>query len=75
MMRAPSSAADLATAASDAPGSVDVDPRLWTVLSAEERSFYARNAVSGPVIYGPSVQAAAHPVTGSRLGGRIDLKA
>ena len=57
------------------PPTSDVDPRLWEMLSAEERSFYVRNALSGPLTYGPSEASQSPPSPGSRLGGRIDLRA
>ena len=32
------------------PGS---DPALWSVLTSEERRFFARQAALGPITYGP----------------------
>ena len=53
-----------------APG---VDPRLWEMLSVDERVFYHRNALIGPLTYTPSEGSSGSP--GTRLGGRIDVKA
>jgi len=57
-------------ATAPAPG---VDPRLWKMLSADERVFYHRNALTGPLTYTPSEGSSGSP--GTRLGGRLDVKA
>jgi hypothetical protein len=50
------------------------DPELWSVLSSEERSFFAKVGSMGPLTYG-------HLLTSSRSdqpvmrGGRLDVKA
>jgi hypothetical protein len=54
----------------EAPGGTD--PALWSVLTSEERSFFARARSMGPLTYGPGSAADAAP--GVRLGGRIDVK-
>jgi len=48
------------------------DPALWSVLTGEERSFFARARSMGPLTYGPG--ASNDSVPGVRLGGRIDVK-
>lgn len=48
------------------------DPALWSVLTAEERSFFARARAMGPLSYGRGSDQSAMP--GVRLGGRIDVK-
>ena len=48
------------------------DPALWSVLTGEERSFFARARSMGPLTYGPG--ASNDPAPGVRLGGRIDVK-
>lgn len=48
------------------------DPALWSVLTSEERSFFARARAMGPLTYGPG--ASNESVPGVRLGGRIDVK-
>ena len=50
------------------PGS---DPALWSVLTAEERRFFAQQAALGPIHYGPHSMA---PVSTAPLGGRIDVR-
>jgi hypothetical protein len=59
------------------PAATDVpegsDPALWAVLTAEERSFFQRQAALGPLTYGRGAKPA--PSTGAPVGGRIDVKA
>ncbi len=56
--------------ASAPPGT---DPELWSVLTGEERAFFARVGTMGPLTYGRMTAApAASP---SMRGGRLDVKA
>jgi hypothetical protein len=48
------------------------DPALWSVLTSEERSFFARARSMGPLTYGPGSSGADLP--GVSLGGRIDVR-
>jgi len=48
------------------------DPALWSVLTSEERSFFARARAMGPLTYGRG--APSDQVPGVRLGGRIDVR-
>lgn len=48
------------------------DPALWSVLTAEERTFFARARESGPLMYGRGSDRSA--LAGARVGGRIDIK-
>jgi|SRR5690625_2166434 len=48
------------------------DPELWSVLTTEERAYYARAQSLGPLTYGRSEVVSAHESIG--LGGRLDLK-
>jgi len=54
----------------DAPAGTD--PSLWSVLTSEERAFFARARSMGPLTYGPGRPESAVP--GVQLGGRIDVK-
>ena len=47
------------------------DPALWSVLTSEERAFFARARAMGPVTYGPGRGSA---LSGAPLGGRLDLR-
>jgi hypothetical protein len=53
-----------------------VDPALWSVLTGEERAFFAQQAAAGPLTYGrmgitPATPAASIPVA---RGGRLDIR-
>ena len=47
------------------------DPMLWSVLTAEERSFFARARSMGQITYGPGSRASD---AGIPRGGRLDVK-
>lgn len=49
------------------------DPELWSVLSAEERTFFARAGAMGPLTYGQRLSA---PQSGAPMvrGGRLDVR-
>lgn len=54
------------------------DPQLWQMLTAEERSHFAKMTSMGPLTYGRPVtgapaQSASEPAM--RRGGRIDVRA
>jgi hypothetical protein len=49
---------------------VGSDPALWSILTSEERVFFARQAALGPVHYGPRNAA---PAPDAPLGSRIDV--
>ncbi len=48
------------------------DPELWSVLTTEERSFFAKVGTMGPLTYGRMMQAPNAPP--SIRGGRLDIK-
>ena len=50
------------------------DPELWKVLTAEERSFFARMSSGGPLTYGRQAMAAG-PQAPMVRGGRLDVRA
>ncbi|GJG86613.1 hypothetical protein tb265_17940 [Gemmatimonadetes bacterium T265] len=60
------------------------DPDLWSVLTSEERTFFAKSSASGPLTYGrvaAGVQAlqgnaaAANAFGAAARGGRLDVRA
>lgn len=53
----------------DAPAGTD--PMLWSVLTGEERAFFARARALGHVTYGPG---ASHPTAQAPRGGRVDVR-
>lgn len=58
------------------------DPELWSVLTSEERTFFAKSTASGPLTYGriaAGVQAlqggsAANAFGAAARGGRLDVR-
>jgi hypothetical protein len=48
------------------------DPNLWSVLTAEERGFFARAQAMGPVTYGRSNGNGTEPPL--QRGSRIDVR-
>ena len=65
-------ASQAAAAAAESPAA-GVDPDLWAMLTSDERAFYLKNAMNGPLTYGPGASSmSAAPE--SRLGGRIDVR-
>lgn len=50
------------------------DPELWSVLSAEERTFFAKVGSMGPLTYGHLLNSARSDQPVMR-GGRLDVKA
>ena len=67
------------TAAKSAP-SVPVeapegtDPALWSVLSAEERAFFAKAGSMGPLTYGRAFREMTGVQPPAARGGRLDVK-
>lgn len=54
----------------DAPSGTD--PQLWSVLTSEERTFFARARAMGPLTYGPGAQGTGS--AGPARGGRVDIR-
>lgn len=50
------------------------DPELWSVLSTEERAFFARTGAMGPLTYGHLLDSTRRDTPVMR-GGRLDVKA
>jgi hypothetical protein len=50
------------------------DPELWSVLSSEERAFFAKVGSMGPLTYGHLLNSARTDQPVMR-GGRLDVKA
>jgi hypothetical protein len=73
-LRAPTAAPGAASALPlDAPAGTD--PELWSVLSSEERGFFAKSGAMGPLTYGRIMQQGAQPVPPAVRGGRLDIRA
>ena len=56
----------------DAPAGTD--PMLWSVLTHDERNFFAKSAALGPLTYG-RLKAESHPTPPSVRGVRLDVRA
>jgi hypothetical protein len=48
------------------------DPELWSVLSPDERAFFAKVGAMGPLTYGRAL--AQQPAAPIARGGRLDVK-
>ncbi|HEY4219220.1 MAG TPA: hypothetical protein VGM67_18885 [Gemmatimonadaceae bacterium] len=49
------------------------DPALWSVLSSDERAFFAKAGAMGPLTYGRALREQNVQMPASR-GGRLDVK-
>jgi len=65
-------AATQGTVPAEAPPGTD--PALWSVLTSDERAFFARTAALGPLTYG-RLKAASQPVAPAPRGVRLDVRA
>jgi hypothetical protein len=50
------------------------DPTLWSVLTSDERAFFAKTAALGPLTYG-RIKAVTHPAPPAPRGVRLDVRA
>ena len=69
----PTSIAAPAQSGLSAAAPAGTDPELWSVLTSEERSFFAKVGSMGPLTYGRMLQTPNAPP--SIRGGRLDVKA
>jgi hypothetical protein len=53
------------------------DPKLWSILTSEERAFFARSTTSGPLTYSKIMMPnrTAAPTALAIRGGRVDVRA
>jgi hypothetical protein len=69
-----------ATAAQPSPQSVPAepppgtDPALWSILSSDERSFFAKAGAMGPLTYGRAFEDQRTSQLPASRGGRLDVK-
>ena len=50
------------------------DPALWSVLSGEERAFFAKAGAMGPLTYGRAFSQMKNAQMPANRGGRLDIK-
>jgi hypothetical protein len=50
------------------------DPALWSILSTEERSFFAKSGAMGPLTYGRAFTDMKSSQLPANRGGRLDVK-
>lgn len=50
------------------------DPTLWSVLTTDERNFFAKTAALGPLTYS-RIKAVSNPVPPAARGVRLDVRA
>jgi hypothetical protein len=75
--RLPGTVAPKGAAALPVAAPAGTDPALWSVLSAEERTFFAKVGSMGPLTYGRVLDqksAAPAPSLPMHRGGRLDVK-
>src|SRR5438874_2512650 len=61
-----------------APVSVEppagTDPALWSILSGDERAFFAKSGAMGPLTYGRAMRDVKSVQLPAPRGGRFDVK-
>lgn len=50
------------------------DPALWSILSGEERAFFAKAGAMGPLTYGRAFAEMKTAQMPANRGGRLDVK-
>ena len=73
---APAAAPSITSAPSTVPAEAPAgtDPALWSVLTTEERAFFAKSASLGPLTYG-RIKDAIMPAPPAARGIRLDVRA
>ncbi len=72
--QAPIAGPTAAAQAVPAEAPAGTDPTLWSVLTSEERNFFAKSAALGPLTYS-RIKDVTHPVTPMARGVRLDIRA
>ena len=71
-LRAPAGAPGAPTLSAEPPAGTD--PALWSILSAEERSYFAKSQATGPLTYGRKMAERAATAMPAVRGGRLDIR-
>ena len=72
--QAPIAGAAATQSAVPAEAPAGTDPTLWSVLTADERNFFAKTAALGPLTYG-RIKSVSHPAPPAARGVRLDVRA
>ena len=74
---APQTAIGIAPASQSVPSQppTGTDPELWSVLTNDERTYFAKLGAMGPLTYGRVLSGHLQPSTPHVRGGRLDVKA
>jgi hypothetical protein len=74
---APSRTTGIAPASQSVPSQppAGTDPELWSVLTNDERTYFAKLGAMGPLTYGRVLSGHLQPTTPHVRGGRLDVKA
>jgi len=67
-------ASPAAAAAVPTQAPAGTDPALWSVLSADERVFFAKLGAMDPLTYGRVLSQAQQSAVPAARGGRLDVK-
>ncbi|MBI2795779.1 MAG: hypothetical protein HYX65_03635 [Gemmatimonadetes bacterium] len=73
-----SSRGSIATPGLNAQAPAGTDPKLWSVLTSDERAFFMKAEPTGPLTYGrimsPTIDGQPAPALHARRGARVDLR-
>jgi hypothetical protein len=72
--QAPIAGAGATQSAVPAEAPAGTDATLWSVLTTDERNFFAKTAALGPLTYG-RIKSVTHPVPPAARGVRLDVRA
>jgi hypothetical protein len=74
--QAPATTAATRAATSSVPteAPVGTDPALWSILSSEERAYFAKSGATGPLTYGRAFTDMKTTQLPANRGGRLDVK-
>ena len=72
IQQSPATATPTQSVPAEAPAGTD--PALWSVLSRDERAFFAKAGAMGPLTYGRAFQEMKSAQLPASRGGRLDVK-
>jgi hypothetical protein len=73
-----SSRGSIATPLLNVQAPAGTDPKLWSVLTSDERAYFMKSESTGPLTYGrvmsPGADGQQAPALHARRGARVDLR-